>query len=106
VKVDFDAIGGEELRETLTPFDEDDGVAFEEFVEAEGGDFAGLVEAIEIDVIDAGRVLVDESESGTGYFVRRDRWVEPGDDALGESCFAGAEIADEEYDRAPRELGR
>src|SRR5436853_500062 len=82
--------GGQELREALAPFDEHDGLAIEEIIETERGDLTGLVEAVEVDMVDAAMpVLVDEGESGARNFVRLRR-AETLHDAFGEGRLAGA----------------
>ena len=97
-------LSGSKFGEALAPFDEDEGVAIEEFVEAERGDLRGMVEAVEIDVVDeivlGGRaVFVDEREGGAGDFVGRGG-AASADNAFGESGFSGAEIADQQYNGA------
>jgi hypothetical protein len=94
---DGDIGGGEMASEFFGPFDEDNGIAAEDFVEAEGGKLAGFVEAIEVDVIEADGVaiFVDEGESGAGDFVGSSR-PEAFGDAFGKGGFPCSEVASEE----------
>src|SRR5580704_4769748 len=57
-KVNFDAIWRHEIGKTLAPFDEHDGRAVENFVQTEGCNLCGRVQAIQIDVIDAHSLTV------------------------------------------------
>ena len=66
---DLRAIRGHKLREALAPFDQDQRVAIVQLFEAEGRDLAWLVQAVKIDVIQIGRVLMDERERGAGDVV-------------------------------------
>ncbi len=103
---DDDPVGGQETRELLAPFDEDEGVRLEDLFEAQREEFARLFESVEIDVIDARglAVLVDEGEGGARNLGRggdSERLDEGGD----ERRFAGAEVARELDDCAAGEQG-
>ena len=95
---DFGVFLPEDVREFFTPLDEEDGaLVTDEIVEAEGVEFAGTLEAVEIDVIDVAggaAIFVDEGEGGAGDVVGVGG-LEARGDSLGQGGFTGAEIATE-----------
>ena len=61
--------GWDEFGKEVCPFADDDGVFIEVFVPAEGGDFCGGFEAVEVEMEDgdgAAAVFVDDGEGGAG----------------------------------------
>lgn len=96
-EVKLGSVGRPERGETLAPFDEHEGGTVHELVEAEGEDFGDGVEAVEINVEDAGRVavFVDEGEGGGVDFLFGGGATGSGD-AFDEGGFASAEVADEQ----------
>jgi len=90
----------QEFGEFVGPFGDDDGVVVEEFVPADGEQFLGGIDAVEIEVEHgeaAAGVFVDEAEGGAGDCgIRSDAR----DEALRPVGFARAEVADQCDDRA------
>lgn len=90
---DDDAIGGKKEGEFFSPLDQHEGVGFEDVFEAEGVELAGLVEAVEIDVINADgfAVFVDEGERGAGDLGGRGD-AEGFDEGGDQGGFTGTEV--------------
>src|SRR5690606_24962212 len=57
---DLDAAGRPEIREALSPLHQHDGIAVHEFIETQAADLALFVDAVEIDVVDAIAVFVNQ----------------------------------------------
>lgn len=93
---DLGSIFGKQLRKTLSPFDQDHGIAVEKLVQTKAGDGAGIVQAIQIHVVNAIRIFVDQGERGARNFVGRGR-TQALHDALRQGGFTGAEIPDQQH---------
>src|SRR5581483_7199510 len=81
--------------EFFAPLDQENGIARDEVVEAEGFELARRVHAVEINVIDVHSgtaIFVHQSKGGAGHVLLRGG-VESFGDAFDESSFAGTKIA-------------
>jgi hypothetical protein len=110
IEMDRDAVFRKQFGKTLAPFDEDDGFAIEDFIEAQRGDVGGALEPVEINVISGvvirlRTVFVDQGERRAGDFIGLGR-TEPAHDAFRERGLSCAEIPDEQHDGATRQHAR
>ena len=104
------AVGsGNELREFLAPFHEEQvAILGEEFIDAEGIEFATLFHAIEIDVEDIGfgaTVLVNEGEGGAGDVLLFGSFEALGN-SLHQGGLTGAEITLQQDEPEGSKFGR
>lgn len=100
------SVAGEGVGEAVGPFDDGDGGFVEDVVPAKAGEFGGVLEAVEVEVMDGcgsrRPVFVDECEGGAGDVVGV---TERGDEGGGECGFARAEGAAEGEGVAGLECG-
>ena len=66
---EFDPLFGHQLRESFAPFDQDYGGPIENLVQAESGHLRGGVQPVEIDVVDARTIFVNQREGRAGNLV-------------------------------------
>jgi len=96
--------GFDEIPDAIGPFDDDDGVGADEFIETEGFELSGLLQSIRVDVVEkkSSFVFVDEGEGGAGHLMGVFD-VEPFRDSFDEVSFSGSQLADESDDFAALE---
>lgn len=86
--VDTVCVRGDELREAVCPFDDEDGGLFEVFLPADGKEFLRIFHAVEVEVDDwrgGIMVFINECEGGAGDGLGA---AEGGADSLGEMSLS------------------
>ena len=93
----FNAIFRHQFQETFAPLDQYNRLTIENFIESQRCYLRGPIQAVQIDVIDAGAVFVDQREGRAGRRRVRAQTCHETFDELG---FAAAELAGQREDVA------